>query len=142
MAGVSKKQVEAAILTLRRATFDDLSQSQQEEITKLGVELIQRDYWADVRHVAKELIERIKEGEIRDDEGLNEALDEAVDATQRVIYTFEAKLGMIATDNPDAWEELGFEHPTVEQMMFSAMRADVEAQLQAEDARDLFKEED
>jgi hypothetical protein len=110
-------------------------------IVELGVDLINKDYWADVRGVAKDLLRQIKDGEIKTREGLDDALNQDIDSTQRVIYTFEAKLGMIATNNPDAWEELGLEHPSVEQMMFAAMEADVRAQLEAEGAWDLVEDD-
>jgi hypothetical protein len=133
--------IDKAIDTLRGVVLDDLGEAQAKRIVELGVDLINKDYWADVRGVAKDLLRQIKDGEIKTREGLDDALNQDIDSTQRVIYTFEAKLGMLATNNPDAWEEFGFEHPTVEQMMFCAMKEDVTAQLQAEGAWDLVEDD-
>jgi hypothetical protein len=138
MAKPTEAQLDKAINVLQGVTLEELTERQATRVIELGVDLIRKDYWADVRGVTAGLIERVKEGEISDQEGLEQALNEAVEGTQRVIYTFQAKLGMLATNNPDAWEELGLESPTVEQMMFCAMEADVRAQLEAEDVESLF----
>ena len=57
-----------------------------------------------------------------------------------MIYTFQAKLGMLVTDNDEAYEDFGFENPTVEQKMYCAMVADVRDYLG--DFDDLFTGEE
>ena len=57
-----------------------------------------------------------------------------------MIYTFQAKLGMLVTDNDEAYEDFGFENPTVEQKMYCAMVADVRDYLG--DLDDLFTGEE
>ena len=122
---------------------NSLSSEENEALVRLATDIINRDYWDDVRGVTNDLIGRIKDGEIKDREGLDQALDEAVDGTQRVMYTFQAKLGLLATENEDAWENDFGEKPEDEsKAMFAAMRQDVQAQLDAEDVDRLLEEEE
>lgn len=96
-----------------------------DEDVNAAVSIIQRDYYQDVRDLADSIKADVRAGDIDNEEQLDERVHEDVDGCQRVIYTFQAKLGMLVTDNEDAWEEFGFENPTVEQKMFCAMKQDV-----------------
>ena len=111
-----------------------------EEDVNAAVSIIQRDYYQDVRDLGDSLKDEIKSGDIADAEQLEERINQDVDGSARVIYTFQAKLGMLATDNDEAYEEFGFENPTVEQKMYCAMVADVRDYLG--DFDDLFTEEE
>lgn len=106
-----------------------------------AISVISRDYFDDVRAIATELAKEHIDPETlepKDDSDLNDVLHEAVDGTQRVIYTWQARLGMLVTDNPDAW---GDTYPTVEQQMFCAMEADIRDYLSNEYfLRDIFPE--
>lgn len=96
-----------------------------------AVSVIRRDYYQDVLGLARDLAERMKAGEIDD---FGDALHETVDGCARVIYTFQAKLGLLVSDNEDAGEEeLGEAPDTVEARMFWAMCADIRERLEASD---------
>lgn len=109
--------------------------SQSTEITEAdvnaAVSIIQRDYWQDVHYVGDDIKERIERGEISDDDSFREQVEQAVDGTQRVIYTWQSKLGMLATNHPDAYTEATGEPPVSgndidwARMMFYAMLEDV-----------------
>lgn len=87
--------------------------------------VIERGYWDDVRGIVDDIETRIASGDITEDD-LNEALTEACDGHQRVIYTQQARVGLCCTDNPDAYEEeMGEKPPTVEAQMFMALQQDV-----------------
>ncbi len=94
-----------------------------------AVSAIRADYYGDVRDMAKNLAERMKAGDVED---FSDALHDAVDDCQRCIYTFQAKLGLLASDNEDAMEEeLGDDNGTPEQRMYWALRADIVEHLEA-----------
>jgi hypothetical protein len=97
-----------------------------------AVRVITRDYYNDVRHMAKDLATRMKAGEVED---FSDALREDCDECQRVIYTFRAKLGLIASDNADAAaDDLGDDEAarlTVEARMYYALQADILERLSA-----------
>jgi len=111
-----------------------------EEDVNAAVSIIQRDYYQDVRDLGDSLKDEIKSGDIADAEQLEERINQDVDGSARVIYTFQAKLGMLVTDNDEAYEEFDFENPTVEQKMYCAMVADVRDYLG--DLDDLFTGEE
>lgn len=96
-----------------------------DEDVNAAVSIIKRDYYQDVRDLGDSLKDEVKAGDIDNEEQLQERLDEDVDGSGRVIYTLQAKLGLLSSDNEDAWEEMGLENPTPEQKMFCAMRQDV-----------------
>lgn len=99
---------------------------------KAAIHIITMDYYNDCRDVAKDLAQRMKDGDVDD---FNDALHEAVDGTQRIIYTFQAKCGLLVSDNADAYTEEFGEVPIEngdikwEAMAFVAMQRDVEKEL-------------
>ncbi len=96
-----------------------------------AVSVIRRDYYSDVLSMAKDLAERMKAGEVDDFE---DALHEECDGCARVIYTFQAKLGLLASDNEDAWEDVDSGAVlTPEQRMFYALQADIRERLETSD---------
>lgn len=103
-----------------------------DEDVKAALSILSMDYYNDCRSVARDLAQRMKDGEIED---FSDALHEAVDGTQRITYTFQAKCGLLVSDNADAYvEEFGevpTEHGDVkwEAMAFVAMQRDVEKEL-------------
>jgi hypothetical protein len=138
--GPTKEDFRQARDVLRSIPFTEYDDEMQGQVIDLAVSLIQMDYYADVKGVAKEMLRRVKDGEISSRDDFEQQLNESVDGTQRVIYTFQAKLGMLVTENADAWEELGLEHPTVEQMMFCAMEADVRQEPDFQEAEGLVED--
>lgn len=91
-----------------------------------AVSVIRRDYYQDVLSMAKDLATRMKAGEVDE---FSDTLHEDCDGCQRVIYTCQAKLGLLASDNEDAaTDALGEEEAkalTVEQRMYFALQADI-----------------
>lgn len=99
-----------------------------------AVGVLNRDYFEDVRGIADDLKRAVKDGEITSEEEFYTYLDESCDGHQRVIYTFRARLGLISTDNLEAYEsEFGEKPPTVEAQMYAALRADVMARCSYDD---------
>ena len=87
-------------------------------------------YWDDVRSVDTEIRRMVKDGELTEESELYDAIHEACENTQRVIYTHQAKVGLCCTNNADAYEEeIGEKPPTVEAQMCMALIADVTARL-------------
>ena len=75
-----------------------------------------QQYTADVEYMAQsvkqELLDRVKEGESGEDlrEWLIEHLDESIDGSARVIYTWKAKMCMVYSSNESAYfDEMGGE---------------------------------
>jgi hypothetical protein len=100
--------------------------------------IIRSDYYDDVRSVADDLAEQWKSGEIGSRDDFLERLSEAVDGTQRVIYTGQAMDGLRASDNSGAYiEDFGAEGAIENgdiawsRLMFAAMERDVTEQLEA-----------
>jgi hypothetical protein len=148
MAKAKRSPISSAISDLQDAMMKaygkdgegEIGQADMEELVKLATEIINRDYYADVRGIAADLIRQIKDGEITSEDQLNEAIDQDTDGSARVIYTFQAKLGLIASGNEDAYEEeLGTKPDSPEAAMVMAMRADVRARLDNEGVDDLLR---
>lgn len=100
-----------------------------------AVRVIRKDYLADVEGVVEGVREAwayaLAEG---NDFDVLERVEADVDGHQRVIYTFQAKLGLLSSDNEDAYQEdfgTDGDHPTVEAMMFCAMVRDVMSSMEA-----------
>lgn len=93
-----------------------------------ALRVLNTDYWDDVRGIVDELGQAIRDGYIKNSEEFSESLDDATNGHQRVIYTYQALLGLCFTNNVDAYEEeIGGKPPTVEAQMLMALRADVMA---------------
>lgn len=97
---------------------------------KEAIRILTADYYSDVRDVAESVLERMIEA--GEDAEYSDILHEEVDGTQRVIYTFQAKLGVVMSDNADAFfEEFGDEGACTkdgiawERICFVAMERDV-----------------
>lgn len=113
-----------------RATAKPKKDTITEEDVQAAFDILNKDYWNDVHGVVEDLEEHVKSGEITDQDKLEELLNQFVEGTQRVIYTFQAKVGMLCTNNPDAYQEFGFDMSAGiewEKLMFCAMVEDVRA---------------
>jgi len=110
----------------------EMPQRSSNEVTdadvRAAISILTMDYYNDCRDVARDLAQRMKDGEVDD---FSDALHEAIDGTQRIIYTFQAKCGLLVSDNADAYtEEFGeppIEHGDIkwEALAFAAMERDV-----------------
>lgn len=97
---------------------------------KAAVDVISSEYWQDVRECAADFVERASAGEFKDREHFEMNLDEYVQDSQRVIYTYWARLGLLATNSADAMEEELGEVPTgdssgISKQMYFAYRQDI-----------------
>jgi len=101
-----------------------------------ALRVLRADYYSDVNGVAQNVLERMiedvegAEGNYLTREQISDIMHESVDGTQRVIYTNQARVGLICTDNQDAYVEEFGELPVEgdsikwEAMMFAAMEKD------------------
>lgn len=118
--------------TRRRSASKSVKKSDQitEEDVNAAVSIIQRDYYQDVKGIAEDILRAIKDGEITDVEQLEERLQQDVDGSARVIYTFQSKLGLLVTSNDEAYEEEFGEKPQdIAAQMAYAMLVDVREEL-------------
>jgi hypothetical protein len=108
-----------------------------EELFNKALDLLRRDYIADVDGVADELIEEMLSDSITDEETLDERRSEHVDGTQRVMFTIQAKAGLLVSSNDGAgleeglidtseWAKNGIEWS---KLMYAALEADVRGEL-------------
>jgi len=96
--------------------------------------VLQKDYWDDVRYLAECIQYEVKDGEITSMEQLQDRLHEDCDSAQRVIYTHQAKLALVFSDNDEAWdEEFGGEMPNWSQLAYCAFYRDVQESLNVEE---------
>jgi len=95
-----------------------------------AIGILQRDYFKDVNDIAELVQDEIKSGQITNDEQLSEYLHETIDSAHRVIFTREAKLGLVFSDNDEAYHEsFGGDLPNYSVMMYCALEADVNERL-------------
>ena len=113
-------------MATRRRSTKSKSDVITEEDVNAAVAIIQRDYYQDVQGIADDILAAVKSGEITDQEGLEERLQQDVDGSARVIYTFQSKLGLLVCKNDEAYEEEFGEKPAdVAVQMAYAMIVDV-----------------
>jgi len=132
----------------RKGTTTEVTERQVQD----AVAVITRDYYNDVADLGDQLIDDIKNGEIPGPNDFSDALHEMVDGTQRVIYTWQARLGLIASENHDAYFEEGIgdldcsESVPHEVLMFYALQQDIVEYMEREGCdpndRDSYREED
>lgn len=95
-----------------------------------AVTIITRDYIQDVQGIAEDILKDVKSGEISDDEALEERINQEVDGSARVIYTWQSRLGLLASRHYDAYEEEYGEATTdVAKLMYAAMVQDLREEL-------------
>lgn len=109
----------------------DRSKPPTEKQVEEAVWVLRAEYYSEVRNTAWDLMERVQNGEIGSAEGFSEALDETVDGDRQVFITWEARKGLLSSDNQDAYfEELGETlecegSVPYEKLMYYAYRADI-----------------
>lgn len=126
----------------REKPWHKMTAGERESTVQDAVSVIRRDYYDDVKGVADNIMERLKEeyeSDVRGEqlrEVLIESMHETIDAQGRVMYTFQAKLGLLVTDNAGTYlEEYGAEGALLgddinwSALMFAAMERDVYEEL-------------
>jgi hypothetical protein len=120
-----------ALLAGNGTPLSKLSAEHMEEAVSLATELLRADYYADVSGMAHDALSAIKLGNVTNSDDLTQWIDESIDGCSRVIYTWQAKCGLLASDNEDAYDdEMGEASGTPEMRMYWAMRADVREELE------------
>ena len=142
--------------------FSKMSRQEKASAVNGAVSIIRQDYYEDVTGAAESIVEEAREqykkGEGLTGEDLRESvlenIHETIDSQQRVIYTFQAQLGLLISDNSGAYvEEYGSEGATSEGdlnwsgLMFVAMEQDVMEKLSdmdfdVNDPEEYFEEEE
>lgn len=124
-----------------------------EEQVNDAFRVIYRDYYQDVLDTAEELVGQVRDGDIESVDQATETLDQMLDSDRRVFITWQARLGLLASENSDAYfEEFGAADPSsfedgipYSMLMYHAMEADVrrriEAGVQFDDWPDPFDED-
>jgi len=105
-----------------------------EEDCEAASRILSMDYWNDVRSAAQSIAQRLKENDGVDPNDPNSVIHEVVEGTQRVIYTNQAKQGLLFTNNLDAYEDMGMDFSggiDWSAMMYAAMEQDVVGNLTA-----------
>lgn len=118
--------------TRRRSASKSVKKSDTitEEDVNAAISVLTRDYFQDVDGVVDDIERAVKKGEITDDESLTEYLEQTVDGSARVIYTFQAKIGLLVSKNEDAYQDETGEPPSdPSKAMYFAMIADVRDRL-------------
>jgi hypothetical protein len=132
LAGSTKKDLKRckSAIKAHRGRWKAPDQAQVDD----ALRVIRADYYHDVWEQAEELLQRIADGEITSSEGFDVALHEGIDGNRRVFIYYDAKLGLLASDNEDAMEEeMGEVESSTDPspQMHWAFRADVLETLQA-----------
>lgn len=109
-----------------------LNDRAQEPTVEVAVRRIQKDYYDDVRRIGDDIKQQILNRDLTDEEEVREQITTEVDGSQRVIYTHEAMLGLISSDNAGVYlEEFGAEGAIEggdiqwSRLMYAAMERDV-----------------
>jgi hypothetical protein len=90
-----------------------------EEKLDAALRVVRQWYFDEIRAI-------VEEAKTKGEDEVEDYLHETIDGHEFVIYTYKARLVMICTDHPDAFEEeMGDKPETVEQAAYGAMMADV-----------------
>lgn len=112
-----------------------ISEQQHDE----AMRVLRAEYYQAVRDIVKEADRAIKDGEITNDEELNDWVHQTVDGSYWVIYTHANFQLLLVTDNHDAYSEDFGEAPVRDgninwaALAYAAMERDVREQMDAED---------
>jgi len=116
-----------------------------------AMDIIRQSYYNEVREWAEDYDKRIAKGEWSDREEFIEALEQDVDSAARVIYTFQARVGLLCSRNEDAYfEEFGDSEGVCtkdgieySKLMYFAFRADILEHMESDiDDDDTFAEDE
>lgn len=121
-----KKKSASRLRPVARETRASERKRITEDDVKAAVDILSRDYYQDVHGIGDEIKDAIESSEISTDDQLHDRINQEVDSSQRVIYTFQARCGLLVTNNDEAYEnEFGDKPPTVEAQMAYAMTVDI-----------------
>ncbi len=110
----------------------------REEQHDEAVRVLRAEYYQAVRSLVAELKAALDEGEIRDQDGWQQRIDETLDSSYWVIYTHANKQVVFVSDNADAYFDEGFGPMDASEgidwaaLAVCALRADVQELISAE----------
>lgn len=132
-----KKKSKSRLSPVARETRAGQRSRITEDDVKAAVDILYRDYYQDVHGIGDEIKSAIESGEISTDDQLQDRINQEVDGSQRVIYTFQARCGLLVSENDEAYEDqFGDKAPTVEAQMSVAMMEDIRSYIGAVDFDD------
>lgn len=112
-------------------------------VAKEAFDVLNANYWADVRGCAADFLKQAKNGDFKNDEELTEQFQQYVDGAQNVIYTFWARITVLCTNNPDAYEDEFGEAPKDDsQRAYASFMADIAAHPDMEEAFSIARGDD
>lgn len=97
-----------------------------------AMRVLNAEYYQGVRGIAEELAQRVKDGEIKDQDGWQQAMHEAVDGSYWVIYTHANFQVLMCSSHHDAYSENFGEAPVTGSdinwaaLAFAALEQDVQ----------------
>jgi len=111
----------------------DSDKGPTDEQVDVALRILRADYWTTIRAMAKDIVERVKSGDVERDE-VSDAVHEDADGSHYVIYTHANYQALLACDGDptDEARDMGLENPTMAQLAYCAVRRDLESQVQAE----------
>lgn len=100
-----------------------------EKQVEAALDVLRADYYSDVLRLAEAVLEQLAE---REDADASDVIHEVIGGTPRVIYTHQAKIGLLCSDNEDAMEEELGETGDASHRMYYALQRDIIDRLDAE----------
>jgi len=94
-------------MTMARRRGSTQRESPTESEVTAATAVLYRDYYSDVTDYGDEFIKRIKEGEFSNSSDFHESMEQELDGCARVIYTWQARLGLLSSENADAYFDEG-----------------------------------
>lgn len=132
-------------MSLLNKPYSELTREEAESLVKDAESVLRAEYYTDVRELASEIKEELKERLVAGEAGeplrewLIERIDEAVDGHHRIIYTWQSQKLLLFSDNASAYADDFGDEGIVEngdicwnRLAWAAMRADLRDQLDAE----------
>jgi hypothetical protein len=111
-----------------------------------ALDTLNRAYHDEIRGWVAEYEKRIRAREFADESEFREALEQDIDGSECVIYTYKARLvGMLSDSYEDARSELsdmGIENPTAEQIAYQCLLLDVSERIDFDDLLESVESED
>ena len=97
--------------------------------TRAALDTLTRVYRDEIRGWVSDFEDRAKRKEFADADEMREAIEQDLDGSECVVYTYKARLVAMLSDSFEAArgeaEDMGLEHPTPEQIAFLCMKIDV-----------------
>lgn len=103
-----------------------------------AMRVLRQDYYSDIKEMAEEYMKEIENNEYDSPEDFRERLEQDIDGNQWVIYTHQAQVVMLVSENSDAFFDEGMGPLECEdsvdwsKLAYFAVLADVKEELDRE----------